>query len=128
MSIGDFLSTEKVKEAFRFCVVGVLATFIHYGIYLLLKQWINVSVAYTIGYIISFVGNFVLTNVFTFHTKATVKKGAGFAICHVINYLMHIGLLNLFIFVGIPSSYAPIPVYCIVVPINFLLVRRVIKS
>ena len=117
-----------LREAIRFCIVGVLATIVHYGIYLLLKGVINVSVAYTIGYVISFIGNFVLTNVYTFKTQATAKKGIGFVICHVINYLLHIGLLNVFIWMGVPSSLAPIPVYCIVVPVNFLLVRKVVKT
>ncbi len=122
------MNSTTLREAIRFCIVGVLATIVHYGIYLLLKGVINVSVAYTIGYVISFIGNFVLTNVYTFKTQATAKKGIGFVICHVINYLLHIGLLNVFIWLGVPSSIAPIPVYCIVVPVNFLLVRKVVKT
>lgn len=122
------MNSTNLREAIRFCIVGVLATIVHYGIYLLLKGVINVSVAYTIGYVISFIGNFVLTNVYTFKTQATAKKGIGFVICHVINYLLHIGLLNVFIWMGVPSSLAPIPVYCIVVPVNFLLVRKVVKT
>lgn len=122
------MNSTTLREAIRFCIVGVLATIVHYGIYLLLKGVINVSVAYTIGYVISFIGNFVLTNVYTFMTQATAKKGIGFVICHVINYLLHIGLLNVFIWMGVPSSLAPIPVYCIVVPVNFLLVRKVVKT
>ena len=122
------MNSTTLREAIRFCIVGVLATIVHYGIYLLLKGVINVSVAYTIGYVISFIGNFVLTNVYTFKTQATAKKGIGFVICRVINYLSHIGLLNVFIWMGVPSSLAPIPVYCIVVPVNFLLVRKVVKT
>ena len=122
------MNSTNLREAIRFCIVGVLATIVHYGIYLLLKGVINVSVAYTIGYVISFIGNFVLTNVYTFKTQATAKKGIGYVICQVINYLLHIGLLNVFIWMGVPSSLAPIPVYCIVVPVNFLLVRKVVKT
>lgn len=122
------MNSTTLREAIRFCIVGVLATIVHYGIYLLLKGVINVSVAYTIGYVISFIGNFVLTNVYTFKTQATAKKGIGFVVCHVINYLLHISLLNVFIWLGVPSSLAPIPVYCIVVPVNFLLVRKVVKT
>ena len=68
------MNSTTLREAIRFCIVGVLATIVHYGIYLLLKGVINVSVAYTIGYVISFIGNFVLTNVYTFKTQATAKK------------------------------------------------------
>ena len=122
------MNSTTLREAIRFCIVGVLATIVHYGIYLLLKGVINVSVAYTIGYVISFIGNFVLTNVYTFKTQATAKKGIGFVICHVINYLLHIGLLNVFIWLGVPSSLAPIPVYCIVVTGKFLLEKKEEKT
>jgi len=128
MKLMGLLQDTRFLELLRFCIVGALATLVHYGIYLLLKIWINVSVAYTIGYVLSFIGNFYLTNLFTFKTKASAKKGVGFVICHVINYLMHVGLLNLFIYFGLSSTIAPIPVYCIVVPVNFLLVRFALKN
>ena len=48
-----------VKEFIRFGVVGVLATALHYGIYYFLQSFINVNVAYTTGYVISFVVNFL---------------------------------------------------------------------
>ena len=47
-----------VKEFIRFGVVGVLATALHYGIYYFLQSFINVNVAYTTGYVISFIVNF----------------------------------------------------------------------
>lgn len=116
------------QEIIRFCIVGTLATGIHYGIYLLLNRFILVWLAYSIGYVISFIINFYLTSVFTFREKATVRKGIGFVFSHLINYLLHILFLSLFIWMGVRDNYAPIPVYLIVIPINFLLVRFVFKS
>lgn len=113
-----------LQPAIRFCLVGVLATGIHYGIYLLLNLWIWTWLAYTIGYAISFVLNYILTNYFTFKTKPTIKNGAGFVVSHLINYGLHIGLLEVFIWIGISATWAPIPIYCIVVPINFLILRE----
>lgn len=118
----------KYQEIIRFCIVGTLATGIHYGIYLLLNQFILVWLAYSIGYAISFVFNFYLTSVFTFKEKATVRKGIGFVFSHLVNYLLHILFLSLFILMGVGENYAPIFVYLIVIPINFLLVRFVFKS
>lgn len=118
----------KYQEIIRFCIVGTLATGIHYGIYLLLNQFILVWLAYSIGYAISFVFNFYLTSVFTFREKATVRKGIGFVFSHLVNYLLHILFLSLFIWVGVEENYAPILVYLIVIPINFFLVRFVFKS
>ena len=114
-------------EFVRFAIVGGIATVIHYGIYLLLKLVIDINVSYSIGYIISLLCNFYLTAKFTFKSETSVKKGAGFIASHVVNYLLHIFLLNVFISIGIPSSLAPIPVYCIAIPVNFLLVRTVFR-
>lgn len=118
----------KYQEIIRFCIVGTLATGIHYGIYLLLNRFIVVWLAYTIGYAISFICNFYLTSVFTFQSKATIKKGIGFIVCHLINYILHLFFLTFFIWVGVEKNYAPILVYLIVIPINFLLVRFIFKT
>lgn len=118
----------KQKEFIRFCVVGGLATGIHYGIYLLLNKVMNTTIAFSIGYIISFFANFLLSNYFTFKTKPSAKKGFGFAGSHLINYVLQVGFLNLFLYAGIPENIAPLPVYAIIIPINFVLVRTVLKS
>lgn len=115
-------------EIIRFGIVGVIATIIHYGIYLALNLIIVSWVAYSIGYGISFLGNFYLSNKFTFKTKPTIKKGIGFGLSHFMNYLLQVILLNIFIKLGIPNKYAPVPVFCIAIPINFLMVRFVLKS
>lgn len=115
-------------EIIRFGIVGVIATIIHYGIYLVFNLIIVSWIAYSIGYGISFLGNFYLSNKFTFKTKPTFKKGIGFGLSHFINYLLQVILLSVFIKLGIPDKYAPIPVFCIAVPVNFLMVRFVLKS
>lgn len=118
----------KYIEFIRFGIVGVLATGIHYGIYILLNYVMIQWLAYSIGYGISFLCNFYLSSVFTFKSKASIKKGIGFSISHLINYLLHIVLLTIFLKLGFSDEFAPIPVFLIVIPINFLLVRFVFKS
>lgn len=118
----------ELKELIRFGIVGIIATIIHYGIYLGLNFIIPSWIAYSIGYGTSFLCNFYLSNKFTFKTKPTIKKGIGFGLSHFINYLLQIILLSIFIKLGISDKYAPIPVFCIAVPINFLMVRFVLKS
>lgn len=129
-------TSQKIREFIRFAIVGVIATGIHYGIYLFLVWLYDIKqdettyadVAYTIGYVLSFLCNLWLTAHFTFREKLTFKRGGGFALSHVVNYLLHIALLSLFLWLGVPNKWAPIPVYCLVVPINFILVRTVFKS
>ena len=109
-----------VKEFIRFGVVGVLATALHYGIYYF-------NVAYTTGYVISFIVNFYLTSYFTFGTTPSWKKLVGMGGAHLVNYLLHIILLNVFLYLGVSKAWAPVPVFAIAIPVNFLFVRFVFK-
>lgn len=134
MTIKKLFNNEKIREFVRFCIVGIVATVIHYALYLALIRllpiegdlWVNV--AYSIGYIVSWCCNFWLTAHFTFKTAVSAKRGVGFAFSHAVNYGLHILLLNLFLYMGTPETWAPIPVYCLVVPINFILVRLVFRK
>lgn len=127
MDVKKLLTNEKFLELVRFGIVGVSATLLHYFIYSVLKHWINYNIAYTLGYAISFIGNFFMTTYFTFKKRATVKKGFGFGGVHLFNYFLQISLLNVVVYIGIDKAWAPIPVYMIVIPVQFLLVRFVIK-
>ena len=89
---------KRLPEFIRFVMVGVFATALHYGIYFLLQKFINVNIAYTLGYALSFIANFYLTAYFTFGKKPSWSK-----------------------------AIAPIPVFAIAIPVNFLLVRFVFK-
>ncbi len=142
-------------EFVRFFVVGVAATLVHLLAYWLFNflfslteaDSLALSLSYTAAYGVSFVGNYILSLKWTFRTKGSLKKGAGFAFSHVVNYGLHMGLLHLFLRLGVggwmvaaltfcapwlvasfpvlgqPEALLPLPVYVIVVPTNFLLVR-----
>ena len=124
--ISDRLGTEKRKkfgEILRFGIVGAIAALLQYGVYLAMLIITSPGVANTIGYIISFIFNFIASTHYTFKVRANAKRGIGFALSHVINYLMQTIMLLLFIYIGVPKAYAPIPMFCVCVPVNFILVR-----
>ena len=114
-------------EFIRFALVGILATALHYGLYYLLQTLINVNIAYATGYLLSFIVNFYLTAYFTFGTRPSWKKAVGFSGAHLVNFLIHILLLNLFLWAGISQTWAPLPVFAIAIPVNFILIRFVFK-
>lgn len=118
---------EKYKEPLRFIVTGVIATALHYALYWVLINYIGISLAWTIGYIISFIANYIMTTYFTFKVKPGVKRAGGFAFSHVINWALQTGCLNFFVSIGMNKVYAPIGVYAICVPVNFLLVKYFMK-
>ena len=122
---------KNIGQIVRFGIVGLTATLIQYGVYWILIHIIGLSghihlwptVAMTIAYLISFVFNFIASTHFTFHVKANAKKGAGFLFSHVINYFLQMVTFNFFLWIGMGHLLAPIPMFCICVPTNFLLVR-----
>ena len=128
--ISKIWHSSQFREVVRFGIVGIAATLIQYGIYYIFNQWIGcgATTSLSIGYAISFIFNFFLSNYFTFKTTPTVKKGLGFGLSHGINYLLQILFLNLYMWIGVPEAIAPIPMFITVVPINFILVRFVLKS
>lgn len=103
--------------------------------------------SYGVGYFISFIVNYIVSLRWTFRTQGSTLKGVGFAFSHLINAAMHVLLLNVFRSMGVGKlmaitltgflpwlvelcpwlgkgeSLLPLPIYCIVVPINFLMVR-----
>ncbi len=128
----------RLAEMVRFGIVGVVATLLQYAVYWILIKFIGnevtqaqsqfySSVAMTIGYVISFIFNFFASTYFTFRVNANARRGAGFAFSHVINYLLQMGTLNFFLWLGLSKQIAPIPMFCICVPVNFILVRFFLK-
>lgn len=125
------------------------------AVYLLLNYSFSVSestplaltVTYCVGYVFSFVVNYIVSLKWTFKTGGSVGKGVGFAFSHAVNAGLQILLLNVFRSVGLgkllawgmvsmvpwltelfpimgqSESLLPLPVYCVVVPTNFLMVR-----
>lgn len=118
---------ESWKEPLRFAIVGAAATGIHYAVYFVAKIVLPLGISFTLGYVVSLISNFFLSSIYTFRRKPTTRRGARFLLSHAINYLMQITLLHVFVSTGIDDNWAPIPVYAITIPVNFLLVRRAIK-
>lgn len=119
---------QKLGEVVRFGIVGVLATLLQYAIYTVLLLWCSPSLSMTVGYILSFIFNFIASTRFTFKVETNARYGAGFALSHVVNYLLQMATLNFFLWIGVSKTLAPIPMFCICVPVNFVLVRFFLKK
>lgn len=125
-------SDDRRAEFLRFCIVGGIATLLHYAIYLLLQKTIMtrgawLSVAYTLGYGLSLVANFFLTTYFTFRSNASTARAAGFGLSHVVNYTLQIALFNLFVWLGVWNELAPLCAMAIALPVNYALLHLIYK-
>ena len=124
----DEQQREKLGEMVRFGIVGIVATLIQAGTYCLLVGVLNYVVANTIAYIVSFLFNYIASIHYTFRVKSTAKRGVGFLLSHVVNYLLQTATLAFFVWIGMEKRLALIPMFCICVPVNFLLVRYFLKK
>lgn len=124
-----FHSKSKRYQFIRYCAVGSLAAGIHYGVYFVLQEYelVNLNIAYTIGYATSFICNFFMTSYFTFRSNPSLKKALGFGGSHLVNYLIHMGLFNLFLSLDVNQEIAPLFVLAVAVPVNFVMLRFVFK-
>ena len=118
---------QQIGEIVRFGIVGGVATLTQYGVYLLMLYAVSPTLSNTIGYAVSFLFNFVASTRYTFKVKTNARHGAGFALSHLINYGLQIVMLHLFMALGFSEKLAPVPMFCVCVPINFLLVRFFLK-
>lgn len=121
---------ERWGEILRFAIVGTTAVAIQYAVYLVMIHLAHtgVNVANTMAYLVSFLFNFVASTRYTFKVKATAGRGLAFAFCHVVNYLLQLLMLNLFVEWGVGKTWAPLPMFAVCVPVNFLLVRYFLKQ
>ena len=117
-----------LREIVRFGIVGVVATLLQYGLYVLLNRLVHPTLANTIAYALSFAFNYVASTRYTFQVKSTARRGLGFAFSHLINYTLQTATLALMLWLGLPKDLALIPVFAICVPINFILVRYFLKK
>lgn len=119
----------RLSEIIRFGMVGGFATLLQYGMYVVFADAVGLTavVATIISYAISFIFNFILSNVFTFHTRPNAKKGLGFLASHAINMGLQVGLVAVFN-VFLDKTLALLPAMAICVPVNYFLVRIALTS
>ena len=116
---------DDVWRLVRFGITGSLSSLLHYGVYCICLLWMSAAMAYTVGYGVGLICNYILTTYFTFQRHPSRGNAVGFVSSHALNYVLEIVLLELFLWAGLGELLAPIAVMVIVVPINFLLLRYV---
>ena len=124
-----YRSDAKQGQFIRFCINGVLAVGIQYAVYLvLICCGVNEYVSNTVGYVISFCCNFVITSFWTFRSRPSLKKLGGFGSSHIVNYFVQQAFLALYLWLSVPKEFAALIAMASAVPINFTLLHFVYKK
>ncbi len=115
----------------RFAAVGAVATGVNYSVYtslILHFDELPPEVAYVAAFCVSVSCNFVLSSHFTFGVAPTWKRAVKFLTAHLINLVNELLLLRLWLWIGVPKLYAPLCVFAIAFPINYLMVRFAMRG
>lgn len=115
-------------EAVRFVIGGGVNTLLSYVVYWALLLWLTYPYAYTISYGAAILTGFAINTYFVFRTTWSWRKLAAFPLIQLINYGLGLATVTVSIrYFGIDTRLAPIVATVIVLPINFLLTRTLMR-
>ena len=128
---------KKYRSAVRFVLVGALGTGLQYGVYYLLlglfqQHWpemmILTSLAFTIGFVMEMIYNYLLTSFYTFRVRPTWKNAGGFLVGRAINFVIQLLLLNCLIWLHMSEEWAGIAAIALAGVINYFVLLPFYKD
>lgn len=122
-------------EFLKFILTGGTATAIHLIMFYTCKNILNIenNIAYSLGYMISMIFNYMISLKFTFNESHSIEKAIRFIGAHLTNYCIQIVTLNvlpiLFMTMQIKLNDNILPIITLLIstPINFFMVRIALK-
>jgi putative flippase GtrA len=94
---------EKIRSAARFLVVGTTGMFVQTWCFMAALYFLGQPekggalyyVAFTIGYVLEMIPNYLFSNWYTFGTRPDIRNAGGFLLARSINMGIQLGLLPL---------------------------------
>ena len=127
---GDLLSNGSAAQFTRYFIIGASSFFLEYLLFFICIKLFDLWAIYanTIVFTIIFIFNFILNRIWTFQSKASIKKQF---LRYFILFLFNLGATNGVIYllsdIGSLSPFiSKIIVMCAIVPWNFIMYKKVI--
>ena len=127
----------KYRSAVRFVLVGALGTGLQYGFYYVVlgifqtkwaeDTWLT-SVAFTVGFVIEMVYNYLMTSFYTFRVRPTLKNAGGFLFGRALNYVIQLIFLNVLIWLHMSEEWAGIAAIALAGVINYFVLLPFYKD
>lgn len=113
----------------KFLGAGVINTIASYMVYAFLVMFINYQIAYAIAFVFGIVLSFILNTKYVFQVQQTMKKFVLFPLVYLVQYLLGAFMMNFIIeIVGINKFFAPLVVTVCLLPVSYLLSKRILAS
>ena len=114
----------------RFLVVGGLNTLLSYALYLLILQFADYTLAYTLSYVSGIFIAYAFNSFFVFRTPFSWQKGIQYPLVYLGQYLLGLGILWIEVtWLNLDERVMPLVNVIILIPITYifnkwLLMRR----
>lgn len=119
----------KHKEVLLWAIGGGFNTVFTYGLYLALNLAFSYRVAFTSSYIIGIIFAYFYNALIVFKSPLSLKKFLQFPVVYLVQYLLSIGLLEVFVqLLQVNTTLAPLFVLVIVTPVTYLLSKLILKG
>ena len=128
---------KKYRSAVRFVLVGASGTALQYGIYYVLLGFFNhywpstailTSVAFTCGFVIEMISNYLLTSFYTFRVKPSLKNASGFVLGRTLNYFIQMLLLHALMWLDMSKEWAGLAAIALAGIINYFVLLPFYKD
>jgi putative flippase GtrA len=86
------------------------------------------SLAFTIGFVMEMIYNYLLTSFYTFRVRPTWKNAGGFLVGRAINFVIQLLLLNCLIWLHMSEEWAGIAAIALAGVINYFVLLPFYKD
>jgi putative flippase GtrA len=120
----------KYRSAVRFVLVGAIGTGVQYGIYYLLLGVfqnqgeltnIKISLAFTTGFVIEMICNYLMTSYYTFKKRPSLKNASGFILGRTLNYFIQMLFLHILMWLHMSTEWSGIVAIALAGIINYFM-------
>ena len=111
----------------RFLGIGIINTIFAYIIFIVLLQFLNYNISYTISFIATIVLSYFLNSKYVFKQTLSINKFLKFPLVYIVQYLFGIVVLNILNMYMNTSNYINMFIVTIIsVPLTFILSKKII--
>ena len=119
----------KLRQAWRFGLVGVLNTGIYYALYLPLIMVVPYVIAHVLAWVVAMTISFYLNSVFTYRVTPSLRSFVLYPLTNIPNALVStLGVVSFVEALGVSEQLAPLLAGLIAVPATFFITRWILTS
>lgn len=117
------------REFVRFGLLRAACAVLSYGLYLALLPWFPYEAAYAVAFVAGVALAYVVNATVVFREPMRVRSALRFPLVYVVQFVLSWFLLRIAVEqLGVPESWALLLAVSAILPVTFVLSRRIIRT